>query len=175
MPERFCASIRASFASPTAMSDADHTALINRFYSAFQKRDAATMAACYHRRATFRDPVFELTGSNIGAMWTMLCERGKDLRLEFDEVHAEADHGSADWQAWYSFSQTGRSVHNIIRAQFTFSEGLILEHVDRFDFWRWSRQALGAPGLLLGWTPMLRKKVRATAAANLATYLARQP
>jgi hypothetical protein len=34
---------------------------------------------------------------------------------------------------------------------------------------------LGAPGLLLGWTPMLRNKVRATAAANLATYLARQP
>jgi len=156
------------------MSDADHIALITRFYTAFQQRDAATMAACYHRRATFRDPVFELSGSNIGAMWRMLCERGKDLRLEFSEVHAEADHGSADWQARYSFSQTGRQVHNIIRAQFTFSEGLILEHVDRFDFWRWSRQALGTPGLLLGWTPMLQDKVRAKAQAGLEQFLAQQ-
>ena len=92
------------------------------------------MAACYHRRATFRDPVFELAGENIGAMWTMLCERGKDLRIEFDEVHAHDDHGSARWQAWYSFSGSGRAVHNIIRADFVFSEGLIVQHVDRFDF-----------------------------------------
>ncbi|MDB5894551.1 MAG: snoaL-like protein, partial [Rhodoferax sp.] len=36
----------------------------------------------------------------------------------------------------------------------------------------WSRQALGAPGMLLGWTPMLRNKVRAQAAANLRKFLA---
>jgi hypothetical protein len=151
-----------------------HTALIERFYRPFAQRDAATMAACYHRRATFRDPVFELTGANIGAMWKMLSERATDLRLEFDEVHAEADHGGADWQAWYTFTQSGRKVHNIIRAEFKFAEGLIIEHVDRFDFWRWSRQALGLPGLLLGWTPMLHNKVRAQAQAGLEKYLAAQ-
>src|SRR3982750_255736 len=110
--------MRASFANPAPMSHASHIALINRFYAAFQQRDAATMAACYHRRATFRDPVFELTGANIGAMWKMLSERATDLRLEFDEVHAEADHGGADWQAWYTFTQSDRKVHNIIRAEF---------------------------------------------------------
>ena len=47
---------------------------------------------------------------------------------------------------------------------------------DRFDFWRWARQALGAPGWLLGWSPLLRNKVRATAAKNLARFMAsRQP
>jgi len=54
-------------------------------------------------------------------------------------------------------------------------EGLIATQRDRFDFWAWSRQALGAPGLLLGWTPMLKNKVRAGAAKNLAAYMARTP
>ena len=47
---------------------------------------------------------------------------------------------------------------------------LVIRHVDRFDFWRWSRQALGAPGWLLGWTSLLRGKVRAQAAKGLAAF-----
>ena len=50
------------------------------------------------------------------------------------------------------------------------ADGLILTHRDRFDFWAWSRQALGTPGLLLGWSGFLRDKVRAQAAKNLAAY-----
>ena len=34
------------------------------------------------------------------------------------------------------------------------------------------RQALGAPGLLLGWSPSLKRKVRSTAAGNLKKFLA---
>lgn len=44
--------------------------------------------------------------------------------------------------------------------------GLIATHRDRFNFWRWARQALGAPGVLLGWSPSLKRKVRNTAAGN---------
>lgn len=44
----------------------------------------------------------------------------------------------------------------------------------RFDFWAWSRQALGIPGLVLGWTPFFRRMVRAQAAANLEKYLAKR-
>ena len=63
---------------------------------------------------------------------------------------------------------------NRIDAEFEFdSAGLIKRHRDRFDFWAWSRQALGLPGWLLGWTPWLRNKVRATAARNLAKFMAR--
>ena len=63
-------------------------------------------------------------------------------------------------------------MHNKIDAAFTFDgNGLIATHRDRFDFWAWSRQALGTPGLLLGWSPFLRNKVRATAAGNLQRFL----
>jgi hypothetical protein len=154
------------------MSAAGNRELIERFYRAFQQRDAATMAACYAPNATFRDPVFTLAGAQIGTMWRMLCTRGADLRIEFGNVSSSESAGSADWQAWYTFSATGRPVHNVIRAGFAFSGGLIAEHVDEFDFWRWSRQALGPAGMLLGWTPWLRCKVQHDAARTLERFTA---
>ena len=147
-----------------------HRVLIERFYHAFQQRDGATMAACYHAGAKFRDPVFELEGEHIGKMWKMLCSRGEDLRVEFSNVTADSTSGAADWQARYSFKSTGRPVHNIIHARFRFADGLIVEHVDEFDFWGWSRQALGPIGWLLGWSPLIRAKVRSEAARTLARF-----
>jgi ketosteroid isomerase-like protein len=155
-----------------------NAATIERFYAAFAALDAAAMAACYAPNASFQDPVFTLEGrDNVGAMWAMLCaatrDRGREAwKLEWRDVHAEGDAGAAHWEAHYLFSATGRRVHNRIDAAFRFRDGLIVEHRDRFDFWAWSRQALGMPGLLLGWTPMLRNKVRAQAATKLALFKA---
>jgi len=59
----------------------------------------------------------------------------------------------------------------IIDAEFEFRDGKILRHRDRFDFHRWSRQALGTSGLLLGWTPLLRNKVRSTARGSLEKFM----
>ena len=154
------------------MSAASHRDLIERFYTAFQRRDAEAMAACYAANAAFRDPVFTLEGARIGAMWGMLCARGADLCIEFGNLAADDRGGSADWQAWYTFSTTGRPVHNVIRASFRFAGGLIAEHVDDFDFWRWSRQALGPAGIVLGWSPLLRRKVQGQAALALDRFIA---
>ena len=89
--------------------------VIRRFYAAFQRRDHAAMAACYAPDATFSDPVFPaLRGPAVGAMWRMLCERGTDLRIEASGIEADSARGSARWEAWYTFSATGRPVHNII-------------------------------------------------------------
>jgi len=149
-----------------------NTALITRFYEAFARRDAAGMAACYHTEVHFSDEVFpDLHGPRAGAMWAMLCARGADLRVEPSGVGADESRGSAHWDAYYTFSATGRKVHNSIDAAFTFRDGLIVRHVDRFDFWRWSRQALGPAGLLLGWSPLFRAKVRAQAATSLERWI----
>ena len=148
---------------------------IRRFYSAFQQRDAATMAACYAPDVQFSDPVFtDLRGARAGAMWQMLIERGKgDLKIEFRDVRADATTGSAHWEAWYTFSASGRKVHNIIDATFEFRDGKIVRHTDRFDLHRWAGMALGLPGKLLGWTPLLQNKVRAMARKGLDDYTAR--
>ena len=148
----------------------NNKALIERFYTAFQKKDYKTMAACYHPDAYFRDEAFELTGKKPGAMWHMLCERGKDMEMAFS-VSTEGGRISAHWEPKYSFSQTGRFVHNIIDAEFEFKDGLIIKHIDRFNFWSWSRQALGLPGLLLGWSSFLQNKVSKMAMGNLAIFI----
>ena len=153
---------------------AENEALIERFYGAFAQRDGAGMAACYAPDVHFSDPVFtDLNGPEAGAMWRMLTERGTDLRVELLERSAEGDRGSAHWRAHYTFSQTGRSVVNDVRATMRFADGLIADHVDDFDFHRWARQALGPSGLLLGWTPVLRSAVRRRARAGLDAYMAR--
>lgn len=153
-------------------SAAAHTALIERFYGAFARRDGETMASCYTPDATFSDPVFrDLQGDDeVGAMWRMLCERGRDLEVSHSRVQADERAGSAHWDAHYTFSATGRRVHNSVDASFRFRDGLIAEHVDRFDLWRWTRQALGPIGLLAGWSPPLQAKVRAQAAAGLRDF-----
>jgi ketosteroid isomerase-like protein len=149
-----------------------NAALIERFYASFAARDAAGMRACYHPDIVFSDPAFgELRGAQAGAMWAMLCERGTDLRVTCSGVEADDAHGRAHWEATYTFSQTGRRVHNRIDAEFAFRDGLIARHTDRFGFWAWARQALGPAGLLLGWTPFLRGKVRATARRGLEKYM----
>ncbi|HMM68796.1 MAG TPA: nuclear transport factor 2 family protein [Dokdonella sp.] len=153
------------------MSAAENLATLKRFHAAFAARDGVAMGECYGADATFRDPVFDLAGKDIGAMWRMLCSRGLDLRVESSNLEANADSGRAEWEAWYSFSATGRPVHNIVRSEFRFNSGKISSQVDRFDFWRWSRQALGPVGALLGWTPLLRNKVQANARAALQQFM----
>ncbi|MDO9091700.1 MAG: nuclear transport factor 2 family protein [Rubrivivax sp.] len=151
-------------------------ATIEAFYAHFARLDGAAMQACYAPDATFDDAVFSLTGApQIGGMWRMLCDatKGTPQSLAHWKLFTrQITDRSAHWEAHYLFSATGRSVINRIDAEFTFgADGLITRHHDRFDFWAWSRQALGTPGLLLGWSPFLRNKVRKTAAANLQRYL----
>lgn len=149
--------------------------LIETFYKAFQKRDAEAMAACYHQEIFFSDPVFpDLHGERAPNMWRMLCARGKDLKIEFSGVSANDSTGKAHWEAWYTFSGTGRKVHNIIDAEFEFRDGKIVRHKDSFDFWRWSRQAIGPMGVILGWTPILRNGVRKKADKGLVDFEAKK-
>ncbi len=142
--------------------------LIERFYAAFDRKDGDAMAACYHPEARFSDPAFgELRGREVGDMWRMLTGRAADLTVEL----REHDDASARWIARYTFGRTGRKVVNDVRATFAFRDGLIAEHDDRFSFHAWSRQALGPVGLLLGWTPILRGKVRGQARADLERFM----
>jgi ketosteroid isomerase-like protein len=157
------------------MSTEQNLALLKSFYRAFAARDAATMARCYHDELRFSDPAFiDLNVHETRAMWAMLCERAQQFSLSF-EARAEGNRGSVDWIATYLFSQTGRMVENRIRAELEFRDGLIVRHTDHFDFYRWSRQALGAPGWLLGWSGLLRKKVQTQARKGLTAYMAKNP
>jgi ketosteroid isomerase-like protein len=147
---------------------------IERFYRAFDARDAAAMNALYAPDATFSDPAFgELDGDQVRAMWTMLTGQAKDLSIVARDVVADDASGSAHWTAEYTFTATGRHVVNEIDATFRFRDGLVVEHVDRFSFWRWSRQALGPIALAMGSNPVGHAVVRRRARAQLAAFRAR--
>jgi ketosteroid isomerase-like protein len=153
---------------------------IKTLYNAFAQLDAEGMATCYADEATFEDAVFTLNGKReVMGMWRMLSEatkaKGADVwKLTYRVLDADGAHGKAHWDAHYRFSATGRLVDNSVDSQFEFApDGRIVRQRDSFDFYRWARQALGAPGLLLGWTPLMHAKVRKTAAGNLERFLAR--
>lgn len=140
-------------------------ALIHSFYQAFQKKDYRTMQEAYHPAASFSDPVFQhLSAAEVKAMWQMLITSATDLEIMYGQVKADDNHGGCHWEARYTFSGTGRKVHNKIDVNIEFKDGKIFRHEDNFNFWAWSRMALGTPGLLMGWSPYLihavRKKVR---------------
>lgn len=153
--------------------DAGNVALIERFYAALSRRDAAAMVACYHRDVTFGDPVFpSLDAVGAAAMWRMLCARGKDLAVTARDIDADATRGRAHCTARYTYSATGRPVVNEIDAEFEFRDGLIHRHRDRFDLRRWLAQALGIKGRMLGFLPAVQRATRDKAARALDEWRA---
>ena len=149
--------------------------LITRFYSAWEAGDHETMARCYADNARFSDPVFpDLDAERVSAMWRMFCVSGNEIAVSFGAVEGDDERGSANWNASYAFPKTGRRIDNKIAASFEFESGLIVGHVDSFDFYRWTRMALGLTGVLLGWTPVLQGRVRAQAAVQLARFQAEE-
>lgn len=146
--------------------------LIETFYSAFANGDVVGMRSCYHEEVVFQDPAFGvLKGKDAADMWEMLLERSKgNLKIEFFDILASKEKGSARWIATYVFSRTGRTVINEIEARFEFRDGLIIRHTDYFNIWNWSKQAMGITGYLLGWTGFLQNKIQKTALSSLRHY-----
>ncbi|HEY0461331.1 MAG TPA: nuclear transport factor 2 family protein [Pyrinomonadaceae bacterium] len=146
--------------------------LIRHFYESFARGDADEMAACYADEIEFSDPAFgTLKGADAKNMWKMLVARARgNIKIEFADVKAGDRNGSANWTARYLFSKTGRRVFNRIHAEFEFKNGKIFRHTDAFDIWKWSRQALGLSGLLLGWSGFLQNKIRQNARQSLREY-----
>jgi limonene-1,2-epoxide hydrolase len=135
-------------------------ALLEKFYTAFQNKDAETMISCYHDDIIFCDPAFgELNGEDARAMWRMLCRNASDLKVEFSDINASLKKGSAHWEAWYTFSKTGRRVHNVVSAEFDFKDSKIIKHIDSFNLHKWATQAFGLKGRLLGGTNFFKNKL----------------
>lgn len=146
--------------------------IIEDFYTNFQQGNAEGMVKHYHDDIAFEDPAFGvLRGDEAKNMWRMLLASAQDLEVSFSHVQGTEAEGCANWEARYTFSKTGRKVHNKIRATFQFKEGKIISHRDQFSFWKWSQMALGPFGLFFGYTPFVKNKVRTTALKSLEKYI----
>jgi ketosteroid isomerase-like protein len=145
---------------------------ILKFYTAFANANASQMCECYHPEVQFRDPVFGLLkGNEVCQMWKMLIERSKGaIKIDYSEIEAKENFGSAIWIASYNFSRTNRKVVNTIAAKFHFKDGLIIKHTDDFEMWKWTKQAFGLTGYFFGWTGYFQKKIQKQARISLKNY-----
>lgn len=148
--------------------------IITTFYTAFSNGDAEKMIACYHENVVFEDPAFgELKGEKAKAMWKMLLSRSTSApNIQFSNIKADDKTGSATWIAKYEYGNQKRKVVNNVSAEFEFLDGKIIRHKDNFDLWKWSQQALGASGYLLGWSGFMRNKIQATTNGLLGKFMA---
>lgn len=141
----------------------DPQRVIRQFYHSFDSLDPENMISYYHPDIVFRDPAFgELRGVEVGNMWRMLCQsqNKNTFSVKAFNVKSDGDIASADWEAKYIFSKTKRPVHNKVSASFEFNEGKIIRHVDTFDLYTWSKQALGVTGFFIGWTPFFKNSLQ---------------
>lgn len=151
----------------------DNNKLIEKFYTSFSKGRVKEMTDCYHNDITFQDPAFgQLKGNRAVKMWEMLLSRSsKSTVISFSNIQTSLDEGTTNWRAEYTFGATNRKVINIVRANFRFQDGKIIAHIDTFDLWKWSRQALGVSGYLMGWTPFMRNKIQKTTGKQLDNFI----
>lgn len=147
--------------------------VIERFYRAFQNRDAAGMNACYSDDIIFSDPVFMiLKGEEVKYMWEMLCKNARDFSLTYSDIELlDEEYATCRWTAIYTFSATGRRVENRVKAYMKLKDGKITEHSDAFRLSTWISQALGWKGIILGWTGFMKRSVQNRARKNLLKYM----
>ncbi len=146
--------------------------VLEKLYTCLDAGDHQGMAACYHPDAVFRDIAFTLSGrKRIHAMWHMISE--SDLRATFTVRRVDGRAATVDLVDDYTFRATGRRVRNVIRSDFHFVDGLVIEHLDSCSALRWGVQALGPAKGVMSWlVPGARRKM---AMATLEKFIARHP
>lgn len=149
--------------------------LIEHFYTAFSQGNAEDMVACYHPDIVFTDPAFgTLTSDRARAMWRMLLSRKEaSPTITFSDVAADETSGSAQWIAEYHFGPKKHKVINKVSATFSFRDGKIIQHTDTVNLWKWSRQALGPVGYVIGWTPYMKKSIQRMTNKRLDAFMAK--
>jgi ketosteroid isomerase-like protein len=142
---------------------------IDHFYSSFKNSDVNGMIDCYAENIHFSDPIFgTLRGEKAKAMWMMLLERSKgNLSINYEVTSPT----SAKWIATYHYGPKKRKVINEINAYFEFKDGKISKHTDHFDLAKWSRQALGVTGIVLGKTKWFQRKISENVNSSLERFM----
>ncbi len=150
-------------------------ALVQRYFTAFAALDAAAMNDCLHPEISYTDPLFpNLRRQQVAAMWRMrlavMALHRKDMSLSWTVVFCEERKAQVFWEA-NSRHAGGRRIRHKALATLAFWDGRIVRHVDGYNFWHWSRQALGITGALLGWHKGYRLAVQAAALRQLTSFM----
>lgn len=130
------------------------------FFTAFAKKDLNTMLDCYHKNVIYDDVGFgQQKGEKAKAVWRFLIQNvGENAVISFSDIQTFNNTGYANWTTTYPFGK--RIITNNIKATFHFKDGKIIFHKDEYSLWKWSQQAFGIIGYLIGWSPIFRWLIR---------------
>ncbi|WP_034924172.1 nuclear transport factor 2 family protein [Gillisia sp. CAL575] len=150
-----------------------HKELIQKFYNSFSDGNAKGMIACYHKDIIFQDPAFGiLRGKRAKDMWEMLLSnKDSNASINYEILEVDDKRAKIFWKAEYKYGPKRRAVVNEVTANFIFKDGKILKHIDDFNLWAWSKQALGASGYLLGWSSYMKHQIQKKTEGLLSTYI----
>ncbi|WP_435262675.1 nuclear transport factor 2 family protein [Tenacibaculum sp. nBUS_03] len=151
----------------------ENNKLVEKFYSSFSSGNIEKMTECYHKDILFHDPVFgTLKGERVLKMWEMLLNRRTNkTKISFTNIETTMQVGTANWTAKYIYGENNRKVINMVSASFKFKDGKIIEHIDTFNLWKWTQQAIGVKGYLIGWPPFMKKKIQKMAKSRLDNFI----
>jgi hypothetical protein len=96
--------------------------LITKFYSAFQSKMETQWQIPTSPMQCFRILSFKFKRERSRRYVAYVSRKRTKSFDSFFNVKADDMKGSADWEADYSFSKTGRMVYNKIHAEFTFQD-----------------------------------------------------
>ena len=150
---------------------------LKKFTEHLSHLEADALVSLYHDDIIFEDPAFgRLKGERVKDMWRLLLGRKKETQLEINVLDFESDGltGTASWEAKYIFNVTGRKVHNKITSTFELKDGLIVKQDDKFDLYKWSKQAMGLTGTLVGWTKFFQHNLQGKTEYMLDTFIAKK-
>ena len=101
----------------------------------------------------------------------LLSRSDGNIKIHFSIVDVNDQQGKVEWVAEYFYGKKKRKVVNKVSSTLLIDDGKIIQHTDSFDLWSWTRQALGLPGYLLGWTSFMRNKIQGMTKVRLDEYL----
>ncbi len=142
--------------------------VVREFEAAFNRQDAAALAACFTPDGSYVDTFFGRHAGHgaLRAMFERMFREGRDYRWTFEIVVEDARHAMAEWSFGYVVTDAvprsaGRNVRFRGASVFELSGGRIAAYREHFD----EGQAL----LQLGFAPeslakVLRRKLAGTGA-----------
>ncbi len=154
----------------------DPKEIINQFYNAFAQGNAKAMNKHYAEKVCFKDPAFgSLKNERVKFMWLMLLSQKRDdTSITYEIIEVSENTAIVKWVAKYQFGPKERKVINHVTSELCLENQKIVEHYDDFNLWRWTRQALGIPGLLFGWSSFMRQKIQKQLNKRLDRFIEKQ-
>lgn len=150
---------------------------LQKFSQHLSNLDADALVQLYHNDVIFEDPAFgRIKGERVKDMWRLLLGRKVETKLEINVIDVQSDGltGTASWEAKYLFNVTGRKVHNKITSTFELMDGLIIKQDDKFDLYKWSKQAMGMTGTIVGWTKFFQHNLQGKTEYMLDNFIAKK-